>query len=105
MAYRIHQPWHVSAELAERYPSHLHINLVPRLQARGHGRRMINTLIEALRAQGSDGVHLGVNLGNQRAARFYQRTGFTELPTTGAHLFVMDLRGVSARPGADSTAR
>jgi ribosomal protein S18 acetylase RimI-like enzyme len=105
MAYRIHHPWPVSAELAERYPSHLHINLVPRLQARGHGRRMINTLLDALRASGSGGVHLHVNLGNQQAARFYQRIGFAEFPATDARLFGMDLRGMSARPGAGGAPR
>jgi ribosomal protein S18 acetylase RimI-like enzyme len=92
MAHRIHAPWPVSPELAERYPSHLHINLVPRLQARGNGRRLIGTLISALRARGSDGLHLRVNLHNQRAAGFYRRIGFTDLPADGSYLFGMDLR-------------
>jgi ribosomal protein S18 acetylase RimI-like enzyme len=105
MAYGIYHPWPVSPELAERYPSHLHINLVPRLQARGNGRRLISTLIGALRAQGSDGVHLRVNRHNLRAAGFYRRIGFADLPATDSFLFGMDLRDQSAGRGADRTAR
>jgi ribosomal protein S18 acetylase RimI-like enzyme len=103
MAYRIHHPWRAPADLAERYPSHLHINLVPRLQARGYGKSLIKTMIEELCAQGSGGLHLHVNPGNQRAASFYRHIGFAELPATDAHLFGMDLRGMSARHLAGGT--
>src|SRR5215469_10192519 len=99
MAYVIHHPWRTPDELAARYPSHLHINLLPRLQARGYGRQLINTLTAALSDQGSRGLHLHVALGNQRAAGFYRHVGFTQLPAAGAqppaagaHLFGMDLR-------------
>jgi len=92
MAYVIHHPWRTPDELAARYPSHLHINLLPRLQARGYGRQLINTLTAALSDQGSRGVHLYVFPSNQRATAFYRHVGFTELPATGAYLFGMDLR-------------
>ena len=89
----IHVPLTVPAELAEDYPSHLHINLVPRLQSQGLGRQLMNALLRALREQGSAGLHLFVSPGNQRAARFYRRLGFTEIPAEGAIIFTMDLRG------------
>ena len=92
VAHVIHHPWRTPDEVAGRYPSHLHINLLPRLQASGYGRQLINTLTAALRDHGSWGVHLYVTLGNGRAARFYRHIGFTELPATGMHLFGMDLR-------------
>jgi len=92
VAYRIHHPRHTPDELAGRYPSHLHINLAPRLQASGNGSRLVKTLIGALRAQGSRGLHLHVNLGNQHAPGFYRHIGFAELPATGVHLFGMKLR-------------
>ena len=102
MAHMIHHPWRIPDELAARYPSHLHIDVLPRLQAGGYGRQMTNTLTAALRDRGSRGVHLHVPRGNQRAAGFYRHLGFTELPAAaaelpapGLRLFGMDLRDAS----------
>ena len=99
-AYLIHHPLVTPAELAGNYPAHLHINLVPRLQGRGMGRRLISTLMAALRAQGATGLHLGVRQANTRAIAFYRHLGFTELPgyfaERGGVAFGMDLRGSTA---------
>jgi len=95
VAHMIHHPWCTPAELAARYPSHLHVNLLPRLQGRGYGRQLTRTLTAALRDQGSRGVHLRAALANRRAAGFYRHIGFTELPASGAHLFAMDLRNTA----------
>ena len=100
-AHLIHHPPPAAAGLAGRYPSHLHINLLPPAQGHGAGRRLIETLTAALRTQGSPGLHLHVGVANPRAAGFYARVGFTEIPsgTPSARLFVMDLSG---GPPADS---
>jgi len=55
MAHMIHHPWRIPDELASRYPSHLHIDMLPHLQAGGYGRQLTNTLTTALRDQGSRG--------------------------------------------------
>jgi ribosomal protein S18 acetylase RimI-like enzyme len=86
----IHRPWLVSADLVEGYPSHLHIDLLPRMQGQGAGRRLIETLAAALRGQGSPGLHLFVSDRNKRAQGFYHHVGFTELPVEDIHIFVMD---------------
>jgi ribosomal protein S18 acetylase RimI-like enzyme len=91
IAHHIHHPLRTPDELAQRYPSHLHINLVPRLQGRGQGRLLMNTLIEALRGRGSRGVHLHVSAGNQRAAAFYPHLGFARLPGSDARVFGLEL--------------
>src|SRR5215469_1181955 len=80
----IHQPFTADPALVGPYPSHLHIDLLPRLQGRGFGRRMIETLFAALRASRSPGVHLHVAPANLRAAAFYQHVGMTEQPADGA---------------------
>jgi ribosomal protein S18 acetylase RimI-like enzyme len=102
VTHMIHHPWRIPDGLSARYPSHLHINLLPRLQASGHGSQLTRTLIAALRHQGSQGVHLHVPDGNQHAAGFYRHFGFTELSATGTELpaphvrlFAMDLRNTS----------
>jgi ribosomal protein S18 acetylase RimI-like enzyme len=73
----IHQPPRASRSVTERYPSHLHIDLLPRTQGRGVGRLLIEHLLRALSAAGSPGVHLGVGRANERAVGFYRRMGFT----------------------------
>jgi ribosomal protein S18 acetylase RimI-like enzyme len=89
----IHHPFGAPEAVTERFPSHLHINLVPRMQGRGTGRRLVATLTSRLREQASTGLHLMVGDSNQRAIGFYRRIGFTELPATGVHIFGMQLAG------------
>ena len=64
--------------MVEAYPSHLHINLLPRLQGRGFGRRLIERWLQMAGAAGSRGVHLGVNAANRPALGFYRALGFHE---------------------------
>jgi ribosomal protein S18 acetylase RimI-like enzyme len=79
----MHSPARAPAELVAAYPSHLHIDLLPRLQGQGWGRRLIDTLVERLRAYGSHGLHLGVATANTNAQAFYRAVGFTELDDDG----------------------
>jgi ribosomal protein S18 acetylase RimI-like enzyme len=96
----IHHPWGTPDELARGFPSHLHINLVPRLQGQGIGRQLIAAVISALRNRGSHGLHLHVTHSNQRAAGFYRHVGFAELPADDVHVFTMNLGGPgSGEPG------
>jgi ribosomal protein S18 acetylase RimI-like enzyme len=79
------------ASLIERYPAHLHIDLLPRVQGHGNGRRMIDVLVAALQAADVPGVHLGVAAANTRAIGFYEHVGFRTLHAgDGGH--VMGLR-------------
>ena len=93
----IHRPWATGDELVAGYPSHLHIDLLPRLQGRGIGTRLMTIMIDTLRDLGSPGLHLHVSRDNQKAAGFYRHLGFTEYPATGINIFIMDLRDERAR--------
>jgi ribosomal protein S18 acetylase RimI-like enzyme len=89
----IHDPRTTPDELAREFPSHLHINLVPRLQGQGTGQQLIATVMSALRGQGSQGLHLRVRTGNRRAVGFYRHVGFAELPAgDDTHIFTMNLQ-------------
>jgi ribosomal protein S18 acetylase RimI-like enzyme len=81
-----HPPAGPPPEITDRYPSHLHIDLLPAAQGRGHGRALTQRLLDALAAARSPGVHLGVAAGNQHAIGFYRRLGFTELESFPTHL-------------------
>lgn len=73
------------------YPSELHIDLLPRLQRTGTGRRLMETLLRALRDAGSTGVHFGVAATNDRAIGFYSHLGFERDPDDDGIAFLMRL--------------
>jgi ribosomal protein S18 acetylase RimI-like enzyme len=75
----IHRPHRADPAVVARYPSHLHVDLLPAWQGDGWGRRLLATLFAALVEAGSPGVHLGVSRTNDRAVGFYRRMGFVEL--------------------------
>ncbi|MEO8881847.1 MAG: GNAT family N-acetyltransferase, partial [Devosia sp.] len=75
----IRNPAPAESEFFDRYPAHLHINLLPPAQSGGWGRKLIEAEIESLRRSGVPGVHLGVSSTNYRAIGFYEHVGFTRL--------------------------
>lgn len=79
-----HHPDYFCPEPYDRYPSHLHIDLLPRAQGRGYGRLMLEQIMDRLRARGSPGAHLGVSALNTRAQGFYRRLGFRDLTEAGS---------------------
>lgn len=87
----IHRPRSAPAEVSDRYPSEFHIDLLPRCQGHGVGRRIIDTLLEALRQAGSPGVHCGVDERNVAAIGFYEHVGFERVEVAGATVFVLEL--------------
>ena len=88
----IHHPPITADDVVKQFPSHLHIDLLPRAQGRGQGRALMDALLAALVAQGSPGVHLGVNPANTKAIGFYRRLGFVELGSGGAVMMARRLR-------------
>ena len=74
------------------YPAHLHIDLLPEAQGQGEGRRLIDTLTPALRAEGVTGLHLVASESNAGALAFYTRLGFEPLKShPGVRAFGMHL--------------
>jgi GNAT superfamily N-acetyltransferase len=81
--YSYHHPDYFCPEPYAAYPSHLHIDLLPRAQGCGHGRRMLEQVMALLGRRGSPGVHLGVSVLNAPAIGFYEHLGFQELARVG----------------------
>lgn len=75
----VHTGTRYDPAITDRYPAHLHIDLLPRAQSRGIGRQLIGTLVDALRARGVPGLHLSVSEQNTGGIAFYDRVGFTTL--------------------------
>ncbi|MCR2826144.1 GNAT family N-acetyltransferase [Microbacterium sp. zg.Y909] len=84
---------HAGAEpYGDTHPAHLHIDLLPQAQGQGWGRRLIDTVIAALRAEGVPGLHLVASADNAGALAFYDRLGFTRMPShEGVQAFSRDL--------------
>jgi ribosomal protein S18 acetylase RimI-like enzyme len=90
--YRLyHHPDYFMPKPYADYPSHVHIDLLPRAQGQGFGRRMMTRLFDALAERGSPGVHLGLSPHNTRAAAFYRKLGFEELTRDSEGIIYMGL--------------
>lgn len=79
----IHHPPRTPRRIAETYPAHLHIDLLPRLQSQGLGAQMLDRWLRRMREAGSAGMHLGVGMANERAIRFYRSYGLAEIERLG----------------------
>lgn len=62
-----------------KYPAHLHIDLLDEYQSKGYGSQMIKALLDKLREMGIPGVMLIVDKDNEGAQRFYKRAGFKKI--------------------------
>ena len=74
---RLHATHRTDAALLAEHPAHLHVDLLPRLQGQGWGRRIIDEVVRELARAGVPGIHLGVDAANSQAPGFYERLGFT----------------------------
>jgi GNAT superfamily N-acetyltransferase len=85
-SFMIHHPARTPAAMATAYPAHLHMNLLPRVQRRGAGSRLLRAW---LARAGSPAVHVGVNRANEGAVFFWAAQGFVELSApTGRTLWM-----------------
>jgi GNAT superfamily N-acetyltransferase len=60
----------------EKYPAHLHMNLLPEYQGKGLGTLMMRYFEDHLRGRGIGGVHLQTSNYNHKALPFYEKMGF-----------------------------
>ena len=66
--------------LWERYPGHLHIDILKDYQGHGYGRKLMDAFLHRLAKSGCSGVHLGMAASNEGAAKFYEALGFERYP-------------------------
>ncbi|MBR4452271.1 MAG: GNAT family N-acetyltransferase [Clostridia bacterium] len=64
---------------SEKYPAHLHIDILDEYTGHGSGTLLMNTLLSHLKSEGVKAVMLIVGSGNKPAVRFYKRNGFKVL--------------------------
>lgn len=66
-------------KFSEKYPAHLHIDLLPDYQGKGIGTQLMHTLLDHLKNKGCTGVMLTVWKFNEGGIRFYDRYGFDRI--------------------------
>lgn len=67
----------VAGELDDpRWPSHLHLDLMPVARGTGAAAGLMELWFERLRAVGSPGCYLQTSAENDRAVAFFERVGF-----------------------------
>lgn len=75
----LHTPERMVLPELAAYPAHLHIDLLPDWQRRGHGRTLMHTFLRALSEHGVPAVHLTMVTANTAARAFYDRLDFHEI--------------------------
>lgn len=86
-----HHPEGMVGPDQERYPAHLHIDLLPEVQRQGWGRRLMRALFAELRGRGVPGVQLGFGERNTGAGLFYRRLGFHPLSSAPGDPYTLAL--------------
>lgn len=93
-AFMIHHPVKTPAIVTDRFPAHLHMNLLPRVQRRGVGSTLLATWLERV---GAGDLHVGVNRANIGGVRFWAARGFEDLPVPGRTLWMGRARRAAAK--------
>lgn len=70
----------------ERYPAHLHVNVLKEFRSQKIGQKLIAIFIDYIKEKGIKGVHLSVREDNAPACAFFKKSGFTEI---SRHPFVV----------------
>jgi GNAT superfamily N-acetyltransferase len=79
----IHHPRPTPGVLAQAYPAHIHLNLLPRAQRRGLGTALLGHWLAIATARGVVGAHVGVSGANAGGLRFWASQGFEPLSLAG----------------------
>lgn len=75
-----------------KYPAHLHIDLLDEYQGQGYGSQLMSALLEKLKEMQIPGVMLIVDKNNTGAQRFYERVGFKKIISAfGGVVMAMEL--------------
>ncbi|KAG9091369.1 hypothetical protein FRC07_011865 [Ceratobasidium sp. 392] len=86
----IHKPDIAPEEIIQVAKAHIHIDLLPRAQKQGWGRRLMSKAVEYLREQGCDSLHVDIDPRNVNGRAFYKAVGFEFVPTATGECYRLD---------------
>jgi ribosomal protein S18 acetylase RimI-like enzyme len=79
---RGYHPDQIHIAEVDDFPAHLHIDLLPAAQGHGWGKNLIGRLRSELADVDVPGVFASLDAENVTARGFYERVGFSELPSS-----------------------
>ena len=96
--YHFHHPEPSPKAVIRRFPAHMHMNVLPRVQRQGVGKALFAAWRARAETAGVTGVHVGVSPTNPNGAAFWQACGMVRIPAaetdgSSAHWFGMTLGG------------
>ncbi len=62
-----------------KYPAHLHIDILPLCQGKGTGSALVAELKKHLKEKGINSIMLSCGMGNKKAIKFYEKNGFKKI--------------------------
>ena len=65
-----------SAEINQKYPAHLHVDILESHQRMGIGSQLMQQFEDHMRNLNVKGIHLGTSEGNYKAIPFYKKWGY-----------------------------
>lgn len=74
----IHKGYTLKKEFVD-YPAHLHIDILPKGQGKGQGKKLMEFYMDYLKSNNVKGLHLEVSTVNAGAVKFYENIGFKKL--------------------------
>jgi ribosomal protein S18 acetylase RimI-like enzyme len=78
--------------IGNKYPAHLHIDILDDYQRMGLGHKLINKLMRHLNEIGVSRLHLGCSAQNIKGVNFYNKIGFHKVrKIAGAVIFGIDI--------------
>ncbi|HUY01531.1 MAG TPA: GNAT family N-acetyltransferase [Candidatus Deferrimicrobium sp.] len=63
-------------EIHDKYPAHLHIDILEAYQHKGIGTQLMTRFEDHMRKLKVQGIHLGTSEGNYKAVPFYKKLGY-----------------------------
>lgn len=91
MAWLLHHPERLLVPGLETYPAHLHIDVLPSHQGRGHGSALLDRFVRELAKRSVPALHVGMLTANKPARLFYDRRGFHQIPIADPDLTYLGL--------------
>ena len=74
-----------------KYPAHLHIDILPVCQGKGTGTALMNELKDHLKENGVNSLMMSCGMGNKKAISFYKKNNFKMLANiAGSCIMVCD---------------